>query len=69
MHKDRHELELTGRTYDFQYTNVPDEYIKKVGSNNTGDVVLGKGPFREVQIWIGKSQEKECHNDCEALSC
>lgn len=37
---------------EFWYTNVPDEYIKKVGSNNTGDVVLGKGPFREVQIWI-----------------
>jgi len=37
---------------EFWYTNVPDEYMKKIDPNNKGDVVLGKGSFREVQVWI-----------------
>ncbi|PLW52336.1 hypothetical protein PCASD_00113 [Puccinia coronata f. sp. avenae] len=36
---------------EFWYTNVPDEYTPKLDPNNQGNVV-GKGPFREVQVWI-----------------
>ncbi|PLW07813.1 hypothetical protein PCANC_21050 [Puccinia coronata f. sp. avenae] len=35
----------------FWYTNVPDEYKPKLDPQNRGDVT-GKGPFREVQVWI-----------------
>ncbi|PLW19011.1 hypothetical protein PCANC_09834 [Puccinia coronata f. sp. avenae] len=34
-----------------EYTNVPDEYKPKLDPQNRGDVT-GKGPFREVQVWI-----------------
>ncbi|PLW51828.1 hypothetical protein PCASD_00823 [Puccinia coronata f. sp. avenae] len=37
---------------EFWYTNVPDEYAQKIDPDNTGDVSVGKGPFREVQVWI-----------------
>ncbi|PLW24660.1 hypothetical protein PCASD_07595 [Puccinia coronata f. sp. avenae] len=36
---------------EFWYTNVPDEYKPKLDPQNRGDVT-GKGPFREVQVWI-----------------
>ncbi|KAI9606997.1 hypothetical protein KEM48_001653, partial [Puccinia striiformis f. sp. tritici PST-130] len=35
-----------------EYTNVPDEYSKQLDPDNTGNVVVGKGSFREVQVWI-----------------
>ncbi|KAI7966901.1 hypothetical protein MJO29_000178 [Puccinia striiformis f. sp. tritici] len=37
---------------EFWYTNVPDEYSKQLDPDNTGNVVVGKGSFREVQVWI-----------------
>ncbi|KAI9607568.1 hypothetical protein KEM48_001517 [Puccinia striiformis f. sp. tritici PST-130] len=40
-----------------EYTNVPDEYSKQLDPDNTGNVVVGKGSFREVQVWIGKSKD------------
>ncbi|KAG0151623.1 hypothetical protein CROQUDRAFT_719785 [Cronartium quercuum f. sp. fusiforme G11] len=36
---------------EFWYTNVPDEYISRLDPNKTADV-LGRGSFREVQLWI-----------------
>ncbi|OAV95954.1 hypothetical protein PTTG_04787 [Puccinia triticina 1-1 BBBD Race 1] len=36
---------------EFWYTNVPDEYQQKLDPKKSGSV-NGKGPFREVQVWI-----------------
>lgn len=37
---------------EFWFTNVPDEYLNKLDPKNAGNVAVGKGPFREVQLWI-----------------
>ncbi|CAH7669339.1 peptide N-acetyl-beta-D-glucosaminyl asparaginase amidase A-domain-containing protein, partial [Phakopsora pachyrhizi] len=36
---------------EFWYTNVPDEYYKRLTPTDQEDVTK-KGPFREVQLWI-----------------
>ncbi|EHS64306.1 uncharacterized protein PGTG_20918 [Puccinia graminis f. sp. tritici CRL 75-36-700-3] len=37
---------------EFWYTNVPDRFMEKIDPNHTGNVAVGKGAFREVQVWI-----------------